>query len=90
MGKRSSAKKLVGKALGGISGVSKVAGKLLPGPLGLVAKGIGAVTGLGGGSKGTKGGRKNRFSITKYARRILKAKLDAKLMRIKMSPLRGL
>lgn len=85
MASKSSIKRTVGKA---VKGVAKVASHL-PGPAGIVGKVVGAGASLlGGRSKGT--GKRHRFSVSKYAKKIMKAKLDAKLMKIKMSPLRGL
>lgn len=85
MGKKAKIAKVAGAAL---RGAGKVA-SYLPGPVGLVGKVAGAVGGMVGG-KGRSGKKRSKFSINKYAKRIMKAKLDAKLWKIKMAPLRGL
>lgn len=53
----------------------------------VAGKAIGAITGL---KFGAKKRRRTSFSITKYQKKLIKAKLDAKLMRTKLSGLRGL
>lgn len=79
----------------GIKKGAKLAGKLAGAvakrtPLGSVASlAIGGVKALGGlRGKATK--RKSRFSISRYANRLMKAKLNAKIQKVKFSALRGL
>lgn len=56
----------------------------------LAIKGAGAIGGLLGG-RGRSGKRRSRgFSINKYVKKITKAKMDAKLMKIKLSALKGI
>jgi len=81
MGKKS---KIAGKALRGAAKLASFA----PGPIGMVAKVAGKALGSGGSTGGVR--RKSRFSISKYARKLMKAKLDAKIQKYKFSALKGL
>lgn len=55
---------------------------------------IGKALGLGGGKGGLLGGRGKRRSrglnLNKFANRLIRAKMNAKLMKVKMSSFRGI
>lgn len=81
MGKKS---KIAGKAF---KGAAKLA-SFVPGPIGMAAKAASSVVGSIGGKGGVK--KRSRFSISKYAKKLMKAKLDAKIQKYKFSALKGL
>jgi len=79
-------KKAKGKKGGVVSAVAKAALRRVPG--------VGAALDIGGaikGSMGSSGAPKRRgFSIARYQKRLIAAKMNAKIKKIQMSPYKGM
>jgi len=76
-----------------------IAGKVIKGAVGLVPGGSAVKLGLKGagalgrkflGKRGVSRRSSRGLNINKYVRKITKAKMDARLMKIKLSALRGI
>jgi hypothetical protein len=85
MGKVNNVKK--GKGGGVLKAVGKAALKRVPG-VGAAIDIIGAARGAKSG--GANGGGKRSFSIARYQKRLIAAKINARIKKIQMSPYKGL
>lgn len=76
------------------SGILKKIGKgalsLAPAPVRLAAAGISKVVGGGGGFGGSRKRKSNTINVNRFYNRIMRAKLNAKIQKIKFSQLKGL
>ena len=96
MASRRTVKKAAARTAGGIKGainkVAKVA-SFVPGPVGIVGSIAGALTGGGSqssasGKSGT--GKKRIFSIARMQKRLIQAKINAKIQKARLSAFKGL